>query len=75
MSDSQACCAHCKVILKHTDHPDGTRSDYWECADGCGQRFLPCPTSPAINTHKLPVLFDAWCIVGIYDGPPLRWKD
>lgn len=41
MSDDQAMCAHCKVILKHNDYPDGTRSDYWECAYECGQRFAP----------------------------------
>lgn len=39
MSDNQACCAHSRVVLKHTDYPDGTRSDYWECDSGCGQRF------------------------------------
>lgn len=41
MNDTQACCAHCKVVLKHKDYPDGTRSDYWECADGCGKMFWP----------------------------------
>jgi len=41
MNESQACCAHCRVVLKHTDNPDGTRSDYWECDCGCGQRFEP----------------------------------
>ena len=34
-------CAHVKVILKHNDYPDGTRSDYWECDSGCGCRFYP----------------------------------
>ena len=37
------CCAHARVVLKHTDHPNGTRSDYWECDYGCGQRFFPHP--------------------------------
>lgn len=41
MNDPQACCAHCEVALKHHDHPDGTRSDYWECDSGCGTRFYP----------------------------------
>lgn len=36
-----ACCAHCKVELKHIDYPNGTRSDYWECAYGCGKKFVP----------------------------------
>ena len=40
MRDTQTCCAHCHVIIGHHDHPDGTRTDYWECADGCGQRFV-----------------------------------
>jgi hypothetical protein len=26
--------------LKHFDHADGTRTDYWECADGCGTKFV-----------------------------------
>lgn len=42
--DNQTACAHCKVVLKHNDHPDGTRSDYWECVDGCGTRFWPVQT-------------------------------
>lgn len=41
MNDNQACCAHCKIVLKHKDYPNGTRSDYWECADGCGTMFWP----------------------------------
>ena len=39
--NNQCACAHCKVVLKHSDYPDGTRSDYWECDYGCGQRFEP----------------------------------
>jgi hypothetical protein len=40
MNDSQACCAHCKVELRHIDYPNGTRSDYWQCKD-CLQKFTP----------------------------------
>lgn len=40
MRDEQAQCAHCKVVLKHIDHSNGTRSDYWECSDGCGTKFI-----------------------------------
>lgn len=41
MNDNQTTCAHSKVVLKHTDCPGGTRSDYWECDSGCGTRFYP----------------------------------
>lgn len=41
MSDSQTACAHCKIESKHTDNPNGTRTDYWECCSGCGCRFIP----------------------------------
>lgn len=41
MNDSQTCCSHSRVVLKHTDYPGGTRSDYWECDSGCGTRFYP----------------------------------
>lgn len=37
----QVACAHSRVVLKHTDNPDGTRSDYWECESGCGCKFVP----------------------------------
>ena len=40
MTDSQTCCAHCRVEAKHTDNPNGTRSEYWECAYGCGAKFV-----------------------------------
>lgn len=48
--ENQACCAHCKVELKHIDYPGGTRSDYWECSSGCGMKFLPVPfvTNPIV---------------------------
>lgn len=36
-----ACCAHTKVVSKITDNPNGTHSQYWECADNCGTKFLP----------------------------------
>lgn len=39
--NTQACCAHSRVVLKHNEHPGGTRSDYWECESGCGARFYP----------------------------------
>ena len=41
---NEAQCSHSKVVLKHIDHADGTRSDYWEC-DDCvgGTRFVPEP--------------------------------
>jgi len=39
--NTQACCAHCRVVLKHCDYPNGHRSDYWECESGCGAIFFP----------------------------------
>src|SRR5882762_7709723 len=41
MNGNQTCCAHCNVVLKHKDYPDGTRNDYWECVDNCGMAFWP----------------------------------
>lgn len=41
MNDFQTCCAHCRVDYKRIDHIDGTCSDSWICADGCGTKFLP----------------------------------
>lgn len=46
-------CAHCKVVLKHTDYPDGTRSDYWECADGCGTKFKIANTRATDQVERL----------------------
>lgn len=47
MSESQACCAHSRVVSKHEDFPDGHRSEYWECDYGCGMRFYPAQTDQA----------------------------
>lgn len=41
--ENQACCAHSKVVLKHKEYPDGSRSDYWECDSNCGARFMVIP--------------------------------
>jgi hypothetical protein len=43
----QNACAHCRVILKHTDDEDGTLSDYWECDFGCGRKFAPAGNDEA----------------------------
>lgn len=51
--DEQICCAHSKVILKHKDYSDGTRSDYWECDSNCGQKFNPIKTEPLTNGNLL----------------------
>jgi hypothetical protein len=53
--NEQTACAHCKVILKHIDHEDGTRSDYWECDSGCGRKFVPDTT--AIREDVIPTRF------------------
>jgi hypothetical protein len=41
--NNQACCAHCKVVLKHKEYLDGSMSDYWVCADDCGAQFMVIP--------------------------------
>ena len=46
-------CAHCKVILKRVDHPGGTSSDYWECADGCGTKFWPASHTERIERELI----------------------
>ena len=70
MTDPQACCAHCRVVLKHIDNPDGTRSDYWECDYGCGQRFTPIlnqkPFVPKPNPHIV-VGEGHRCLCGLYN--------
>lgn len=74
MNDTQACCAHCKVVLKHKDYPDGTRSDYWECADGCGTMFWPSTVSEQLKTiaeHNQNKYLHA---VGIYEDEIARLK-
>jgi len=71
MSDPQACCAHCRVVSKHIDNPDGTRSEYWECADGCGQRFRPISTPPPVPKSNPHIIVGEGhrCLCGIYhDG-------
>lgn len=55
----QAACAHCKVVLKHNDHEDGTRSDYWECADGCGTKFWPATMPNKNHTMQLAAISTA----------------
>lgn len=52
MNDGGPACAHVKVVLKHHDYPGGTRSDYWECADGCGKRFWPDTFDPTIRNLR-----------------------
>ncbi len=60
MNDSQACCAHCRVVYKRIDHIDGTCSDSWVCDSGCGAKFIPINnnvvmTGPGYTpNHKLP---------------------
>ena len=62
VADSQqACCAHTKVILKFHEYDDGTRSDYWECADGCGTKFVVDRVDKSFTINSLPkrVVIDA----------------
>lgn len=57
--DQQACCAHSRVILKHNEHDDGTRSDFWECADGCGTKFWPERMTNEIRIMQLAAISTA----------------
>src|SRR5512138_1198719 len=76
--DTSAACTKCKVMLKHTDIPIGTRSDYWDCADGCGQRFGPVAAQKLTTTliaateecERLrdALKFYAWCEGEQQDG-------
>jgi hypothetical protein len=70
MSDLQACCAHNRVVSKHIDHADGSRSEYWECDYGCGQRFQPVinqePFVPKPNPHII-VGEGRRCLCGLYN--------
>lgn len=59
MSDSQACCAHSRVVSKHTDNANGTRSDYWECDYGCGQKFHPAPREQELKQASPTPISDA----------------
>lgn len=53
MSDTQTACSHSRVVLKHNDYPDGTRSDYWECDSGCGKRFYPDTFNSAQHNRRV----------------------
>lgn len=66
MKDNKACCAHSKVLLKHYDYPDGTRSDYWECDSGCGTRFWPDNTD--MERIKLRAWFAGMALRAIVDS-------
>jgi hypothetical protein len=39
--EPQACCNHSRVVSKRNHHEGGTVSEYWECADNCGCKFVP----------------------------------
>jgi hypothetical protein len=83
MNSDQCACAHCKVILKHTDNPNGTRSDYWECADGCGQRFEPEGVKALVSARcsafgigysVLSIASSVLALIQMIAGNPDEWK-
>lgn len=75
---NQVCCAHSKVELKHHEYPDGTRSDYWECAEGCGKQFFPEHVD--LNTRNLRDYFAGQALQGqiaSFSNPEVikAWRD
>ena len=60
MNENQVICAHSRVVLRHRDYPDGSRSDWWECESGCCQRF-----HPEINRQELRDGFAMAALTGI----------
>ena len=65
-NDGGACCAHCKVELKHNEYPGGRRSDYWECSD-CGKRFYPEVVD--MNIRNLRDFFAGMALQGLLACP------
>lgn len=70
---NETACAHSRVVLRHCDYPDGTRSDYWECAAGCGKQFWPEHTD--MNIRNLRDFFAAKAVYGIMCAPWLMEGD
>ena len=67
-NDKQAYCAHTKVTLNFHDYKDGIRSDYWECADGCGTRF----TISHLDKPRIPDLLIKRVVI---DANGHYWRD
>ena len=48
-----ACCAHMHVSYRTKEvSPDHLVSGWWECDSGCGRKFAPAPSEPAVATNE-----------------------